>query len=276
MAVNTNSLSFGGGDEVVDIGKVSSLIAHGTNDCGMSVWVLDPATSTDNQSVIHYGVTGAANKSRIFIDYAQSDGADPDKARFFIGNGSGNSFVVSNIVLTGLGAFRHLFGFRYNGVLHLWNNGVRQTDNTANTINLINESDGRMYLGAQPKNGGQGFLTSNASQFAVIGAAFSSGLATLADLDAAVLNVYLCGLSKGLAGVITSGLLGAWPVDGDTISSITDVSGNGNNGTPLNMESGDVTTTVPVDPGCPDGNREIGIVPNILADIVPNILSDIN
>lgn len=235
------------GAEYVDFGKVATLITHGTADVLMRIRFKTSSFSTSRRTIAAYDNTTASQEDQIGFDIIEStDGTNPNKINFKLGNSGSVASIFSNSAVT-LSTFTDLILVRWMANLYGFVNGIRQTDTVASVQSLADNANGSFQIARLARSGGTQGFDGNTMDAHFTGAPLTAAITTLAQLDALMLKVSTCGFLMDPAdvpGVTPS--LGYWPVGRlDVFPTATDQSANSNDGTYTSAEVGDLENDIP-------------------------------
>jgi hypothetical protein len=231
--LNEKSMLFDGTNEYVDMGNPTELNFADTDAFSISVWI----KTTDT-----FGMVVAKQlDSAPFTGWRW--GVDNGKSSIEMASGSSN-FIRRETTSTGLGdGFWHNIVITYSGSgtaagVNLYIDDTLQgmattSDNLSGTI----ASAATFKVGVRGPSSGQ--YAGNVDEVSVWDKALSGSEIT---------DIYNSGTPSDLAEHSASAnQVGWWRMgdEDDTISSIKDRSTNSNDGTPTNMESGDIVTDTP-------------------------------
>ena len=197
----------------------------------ISVFCWIKCTGTNQTIAGKWNTTGNQRSWNLILN-----GATGNKLQVTLSaNGSANAKDYYGGTTLNDNAWHHV-GFTYDGnnTLKLYVDGAEEsvTKTTDTSITAIHNSTSKMALGAQNATNPAVYFVGSMDEFTLHGKALTA-------TEAANLRTY-----------------GAWPLrgglrawyrcgDGDTYPTLTDNSGNGNDGTMTNMESGDIQTADP-------------------------------
>ena len=230
-------MQFDGVDERISCGNDASLQI--TTNLTVSAWVNGAAQG--DKGIVSKHDSGSNNRAWFMASHFSVS----DKPYIQLdADGTGANVKRYRSSITAFDSTVHHIAFTFApNDPQIYVDGVRDTSVTKEldgTVNALYNTPQEVLIGALLVGG-------SASGFSFNGLINDVAIfnATLTETD--ISNIYNGGTKNDLRNhAKAANLVAYWLMgdgDGDTISQINDVSGNGNHGTPLNMESGDIVST---------------------------------
>ena len=229
---NSNSITFDGVNEWLSGSNTTLYNFERTDTFSFSLWVKLGATAASDQMLM--ARNNGSNKGwRFAIDASQ-------RVNFLLLGGSGNTLFRMSVATASVGAWTNVI-ITYAGTsdvtgTKIYFNGTESTyTDISNTLaaSTVLTAATRMAVNSDGAN----FYNGKVDEASVWNKTLSTS-----DIS----SIYNAGKPSDLSSHASSAnLIGWWKVDGDSIPTINDSSGNGYTFTAVNMEAGDITSDVP-------------------------------
>ncbi|HIO88309.1 MAG TPA: T9SS type A sorting domain-containing protein [Candidatus Marinimicrobia bacterium] len=210
--VGSYHLDFDGTDDYVDLGVISTT-NFTTADFSIQAWV--KTTSTKEQSILVKGDADGVWESGEKALYMESAGYP-----WFVGYD--NEYIPGTGLTVNDGKWHHIVatwdysGSGESGNAAIYVDGVKATVETSYRARTIDNSSDNLYIGAVP------FFDGSLKEIAIWSQALTAN---------EVSNLYYSGSGRAATTVQTAKVVGYWELDEGSGSTVTDESGNSNNGT---------------------------------------------